>query len=301
MRTLALFAVPAVLIFTLSVRSQENARASVSQTSASTAAAMTPEQTAEMRADILMARKEYAAAIDVYLSIAHDRKLPVEEHKSFFGRLFGSLGSDEPKENAQERHHDSILLNKLGVAYQELGGNDAAESYYKRAEAADKTFATPVNNLGTLEYGLHHYSKSVNYYKRALRMGASEATVYSNLGYAYYSAKKYELAMDSFNKALAIDPTIFDNHSGAGGSIMQQRSAPDPGTLNFFLAKAYARLGDAEHAAHYLKLARDYGYKDMPSVSKDKDFATVIKDPRVQDVLHNRPSFTDTDSKSVAN
>lgn len=299
MRNLALFAVPAVLIFTLSTHSQENARASVSQTSASAAPAMTAEQTAEMHADILMARKEYAAAIDAYLSIARDRKLPTEEHKGFFGRLFS--GSGEPKSDAAQRRNDAVLFNKLGVAYQELGGNDAAESYYKRAEAADKTFATPVNNLGTLEYGLHHYSKSVNYYKRALRMGASEATVYSNLGYAYYSAKKYELAMDSFNKALAIDPTIFDNHSGSGGSIMQQRSAPDPGTLNFFLAKAYARLGDAEHAAHYLKLARDYGYKDMPSVSKDKDFATVIKDPRVQDVLHNRPSFTDADSKPVAN
>ena len=299
MRNLALFAVPAVLIFTLSAHSQENARASVSQTSASAPPAMTAEQNLEMHADILMARKEYAAAIDAYLSIARQRKLPTEEHKGFFGRLFS--GSGEPKGDATRRRNDAVLFNKLGVAYQELGGNDSAESYYKRAEAADKTFATPVNNLGTLEYGLHHYSKSVNYYKRALRMGASEATVYSNLGYAYYSGKKYELAMDSFNKALAIDPTIFDNHSGSGGSIMQQRSAPDPGTLNFFLAKAYARLGDAEHTAHYLKLARDYGYKDMPSVSKDKDFATVIKDPRVQDVLHNRPSFSDADSKPVAN
>ncbi len=299
MRHLALFTVPAVLIFTLSVHSQENAAASATKMAASTAPAMTPEQTAEMHADILMARKEYAAAIDVYLSIAQERKLPAEEHKSFFARLFG--GSDEPKADAAGRHRDAVLLNKLGVAYQELGGNDAAESYYKRAEAADKTFATPVNNLGTLEYGLHHYSKSVNYYKRALRMGASEATVYSNLGYAYYSSKKYNLAMESFDKALAIDPTIFDNHSGGGGSIMQQRSAPDPGTLNFFLAKAYARLGDAEHAAHYLKLARDYGYKDMLSVSKDKDFAAVIEDPRVQNVLHNSPSFTDAASKAVAN
>ena len=298
MRNLALFAVPAVLIFTLSVHSQENAGASVNQTSASTAPAMTPAQNAEMRADILMARKEYAAAIDAYLSIARDRKLSVEEHRGFFARLFG--GSGEPKGDTQERHGDAVLFNKLGVAYQELGGNDAAESYYKRAEAADKTFSTPVNNLGTLEYGLHHYSKSVNYYKRALRMGAAQATVYSNLGYAYYASKKYDLAMDSFGKALAIDPTIFDNHSGSGGSIMQQRSAPDPATLNFFLAKAYARLGDAERAAHYLKLARDYGYKDIPSVNKDKDFATVIKDPRIQDVLQNRPSF-DADSKPVAN
>lgn len=141
----------------------------------------------------------------------------------------------------------------------------------------------------------------MNYYKRALKLGASQATVYSNLGYAYYSEKKFDLAMDAFNRAVALDPTIFDNHSGSGGSIMQQRSAQDPGMLNFFLAKSYARQGDAEHAAHFLKLARDYGYKDLVSVNRDKDFAAVIKDPRVQDVLHNRPSFIDADAKPTAN
>ena len=82
---------------------------------------------------------------------------------------------------------------------------------------------------------------------------------------------------------------------------MQQRSAPDPGTFNFFLAKTFAKAGDAERTAHYLKLSRDYGYKNLRSVEKDPDFAAVIHDPRVQDVLRNRPSFAGDDPKPVAN
>jgi tetratricopeptide (TPR) repeat protein len=269
MRRFALFAVSSVLVFTFYARSQESAVSAASAKPVN-APAVAPESTAEIRADILMARKEYAAAIDAYLTIL----------------------KNEPR--------NAMLLNKMGVAYQQIGADNSAALYYKKSEKADNKLSNPVNNLGTLEYGLHHYSKSVNYYKRALKLGASQAAVYSNLGYAYYSEKKYDLAMDCFNKAVALDPTIFENRGGTGGTVMQQRTAPDPGTLNFFLAKSYAKAGDPEHTAHFLKLARDYGYKDMAGVSKDKDFALVIKDPRVQDVLQNKPSFSDVDSKPAA-
>jgi hypothetical protein len=39
----------------------------------------------------------------------------------------------------------------------------------------------------------------------------------------------------------------------------------------------------------------------MVSINKDKDFALVIKDPRVQDVLQNKPSFSEADTKPAAN
>lgn len=301
MQRLALFAVLALLFFSGPANSQESAVSASSARSADVPA-LSPEKSEELRADVLMARKEYAAAIDKYLAILRQRNLPEQESQGgFFGRLFGDFGKSKYPGSAQDRHDDAVLLNKLGVAYQEMGGAQAAESYYKRAMDADAKFATPVNNLGTMEYGQQHYSKAVKYYERALKMGASEATVYSNLGYAYYADKKYELAMQSFNKALALDPSIFDARNGTGGTIMQQRSAPDPAMLNFLLAKAYAKRNDPERTAHYLKLARDYGYKNILAISKDRDFATVIKDPRIQDVLHNVPSYQGQDSKAASN
>lgn len=259
MRRFALFAVTFILSSATPALSQQS---STPSSASPVIAPVSAEKAAENRADVLMARKEFAAAIDVYQSII----------------------KDEPK--------NAVVLNKLGVAYQQMGGISTAEKYYKRAASADKKFSSPVNNLGTLEYGEKHYTKSIRYYHRALGMTSPSATVYRNLGYAYYADKKMDLAMDSFSKALALDPTIFENHGGSGSSVIQEGSAPDPGSFNFYLAKAYAKTGNAERTAHYLKLARDYNFKDLQAaVEKDKDFAAVLKDVRVQDVLLNRPSY----------
>lgn len=221
---------------------------------------MTPRQKAEMRADILVARKEFAAAAKAYERIlATDKK-------------------------------DSALLNKIGMAYQQLGDNRKAEHYYKRAWKFDKHFASAMNNLGTLEYGRKKYKKAIKDYRRALAVGKDLATIYSNLGYAYCGRKDYRRATIAFSKALAIDPDIFARR-GEFGSIFLQRSAPDPATVYFLMAKSYAKLGDAKQAAHYLKLARDAGYKKLHSAQTDPEFKRVIHSPLVQEVLRTPAPF----------
>jgi tetratricopeptide (TPR) repeat protein len=200
----------------------------------------------------------------------------------------------------QGNQKDAMLLNKIGIAYQQIGDLNQAERFYKRAMKADKKFASVINNLGTLEYQRKRYGRSIKYYKQALGHDSDLATVYSNLGYSYLGNKQYPEAMEVFSKALAINPEIFARKGGVG-AILQQRTSPDPGMFNFLLAKFYAKKGDAEHAAHYLKLARDYGYKEFRSVEKDPEFATVIKDPRVQEVLQVAPSYQDQPDKPVAN
>jgi len=266
MRHFALFVMALAILVCPPASSQQIT--SNTNTTAPAAPAMTSAQAAEMRGDILMARKEYVSAITMYQS---------------------SL-----KINANQ----AMILNKIGVAYQQMSGYDTAISFYKQAAKVDKKLPNPINNLGTVEYQQQHYGKAVNYYKKALSLGPATAPLYSNLGYAYFASKKYSLAMESFNKALAIDPNVFEHHDGMGGSILQQRSSTDPATFNFFMAKTYAKAGDVERTAHYLKLSRDYGYK-MKSVAKDPDFASVIKDPRIQDILQNHQPGDD--SKPVAN
>jgi len=195
---------------------------------------------------------------------------------------------------------DAPLLNKIGIAYQQLSEYDRADHFYKKAMKADRNFSSAVNNLGTLEYQRKRYGKSIKYYKKALESEVSVAALYSNLGYSYYANKQYPQAMESFGKALALDPDVF-THRGLVGTILQQRTAPDPGLFNFLLAKFYAKSGDAEHAAHYLKLARDDGYKEFASAEKDPEFASVIKDPRVQEVLQVLPSYANDPEKTVSN
>jgi tetratricopeptide (TPR) repeat protein len=165
---------------------------------------------------------------------------------------------------------------------------------------ADKNFASAVNNYGTVEYEKKHYGKSIGLYKKAIVMRPEMPTLYSNLGYAYFCNKEYPEALTSFEKALALDPTVFDRKVN-GGSVVQQRSTPDPGLFYFFVAKSFAQKGDAEHAAHYLKLARDDGYAGLLTAQTDPVFAKVIKDPGVQEVLHVEPAYASTSKKTVQN
>jgi tetratricopeptide (TPR) repeat protein len=268
MRRIVFFAVPLLSVLVPSGFAQQTTPASTEPASSSAGPVyvvppkpeMTPRQAVEMRGDVFMARKEFAEAAGVYESIL----------------------ASEPK-NAQ-------ILNKMGVAYQELGSLNRSERFYRRAIKAEKNFSSPINNLGTVEYEKKHYGKAIVLYKRALLLRTDTSTIYSNLGYAYFANKEYPEAMATFDKALALDPELFERKSGYG-SIIQQRTTTDPGLFNFFVAKSYAALGDAERAAHFLKLARDDGYKNFLSAETDPAFAKVIKDPRVQEVLHVMPSY----------
>jgi tetratricopeptide (TPR) repeat protein len=223
---------------------------------------MTERQVQEMRADILMARKMYAEAIKQYRELL----------------------AQSPK--------DAELMNKIGVAYQQQGDSDFAWRYYRRAMKANKTYVSAINNLGTIEYERKHYGKAIRLYKEAVALKTSDdmATIYSNLGYAYFGIKEYPEAMKAFQDALAIDPDIFAHH-GSYGTTVQQRGTTEPGLFYFLVAKTFARSGDAEHCAHYLKMARDEGYKDLSNVRKDPEFAKVVKDPRVQEALIAPPAY----------
>ena len=215
---------------------------------------LTPRQAAEMRADLLGARKEYEAAAQAYEDIA------------------------------QTEPHNAELLNKIGVVYESEGSYPLAGRYFRQAIKADPKFGIAWNNLGTVDYSSARYSKAIKSYKKALERVDSKAAVYSNLGYAYSATNDIPKALDAFAKAVALDPDIYSKH-GAGGSLIEQRSSADPGLLFFLLAKTYAQKSDIEHTVQYLKLARDSGYKKMAEVKKDSSFATVIADRRVKEVL----------------
>lgn len=283
MKRAALFVIPLTFLFVIGLdapqfaasaqSSQPSATASVpenSTASSSDTPAMTQLQRDELRGDIFMARKEYREAIETY----HD------------------LIKETPR--------NAVLLNKLGVAYQQLDDLGRAEHYYKKSVKADKTYASAVNNLGTVAYEKKHYSKAIRDYDRAVSLRTDMPTVYSNLGYAYFANEQYPEAIHAFQRALLLDPDVFAHHEGYG-SLVQQRSTTDPGLFYFLIAKTYAEAGNALQSAHYLKLARDEGYANFLSAETDPAFAKVIKDPAVKEVLVVAPSYAGTGKTSHQN
>ena len=221
--------------------------------------ARTPRQIAELRADIMMARKQYSDAIAAY-----------EE-----------LLKKEPK--------NADLLNKIGVGYSNLTKLDKAKKYYERAIKADKNYATALNNLGTVHFYQKKFRRAIKVYQRAIAVKPDAATFHSNAGHAWFADKKYPEAIAAWSRAIELDPQVFEHRGSVGGTVLQTSSVEQRSLFYFYMAKTYASLSNAERCAHFLKRAIDEGYKNIAAIEKDPAFASVINDPLVKEALQTPP------------
>jgi tetratricopeptide (TPR) repeat protein len=219
-----------------------------------------PELTDEQMGDLYMVRKQYREAAG----------------------MFKKLSDQEPR--------NPVYLNKLGIALHQQEALGLALKYYERAVKVDPRYADAENNVGTIWYQRKKYEKAIKAYQKAITMRTDMAVLYSNLGYAYFGDKKYEEAISSFRRALALDPLLFEHNGSRSGSILQDRSVEDRGRFYYMLAKSYAQAGDLDRCIHYLRKAKDEGYKQFADIKKDPAFGTALKDPAVQELLVPKPA-----------
>lgn len=209
----------------------------------------------EVRGDILMAKKMYREAIDVY------------------------------KENA---NGSPVLLNKTGIAYHQLLDLQDAKKYYQLAVKANPSYAEAINNLGTVEYSRKNYRRAINLYRRALRYTPNSASIYSNLGTGYFARKDYKNATVAFQKALELDPSVFE-HRGNGGVLLQERSVEERAKFHYYLSKMYAKQGDTERALLYMRKALEEGFKERKKFQEDPEFAFLKDNQEYKDLLVYQP------------
>jgi len=209
----------------------------------------------EMRGDIMMARKMYREAIDMY------RQGP----------------SNSP-----------VLVNKIGIAFHQLQLLDLAKKNYEQAVKLDKSYSEAINNLGTIYYSQKSYRRSIGYYKKAIRITPSSASIYANLGAAYFGRKDYKHAAEYYEKALQLDPDVFEHHSSFG-TLMQQRTVEERATYHLYLAKMYAKNGANDRALIYLRKALEEGVKDREKIPGMPEFAVLRKDPAFLQLMAENP------------
>ncbi len=205
----------------------------------------------EMRGDILMARKMYREAVDVY--------------------------KEGPADSA-------ILVNKIGIAYHQMMQLELARKNYERAVKLNPKYSEAINNLGTVHYARKSYRRAVNLYKRALVVNPNSASIHSNLGTAYFARKNYQAAFDAYQKALSIDPEVFE-HRSSHGVLLQERSVTEKAKFHFFLAKTYAKAGQVERALLYMRKAIEEGFKDRQKFQEDPEFTSLRELPEFQQLL----------------
>ena len=219
-----------------------------------------PEITDEQMGDLYMVRKQFREAAE----------------------MFKKLSDQDPR--------NPVYLNKLGIALHQQTALGLALKYYERAVKVDPRYADAENNVGTIWYQRKKFEKAIKAYNKAIAMRSDMAVLYSNLGYAYFGNKKYEEAIAAFHHALVLDPQLFEHNGSRSGSILQDRSVDDRGRFYYMLAKSYAQAGDLDRCIHYLRKAKDEGYKNITDIKKDPAFGAALKDPAVQELLLPKPA-----------
>ena len=219
--------------------------------------ASTGTLTLEERADIFMARKSYADALDYYQ------------------RAFKEKG-----------RNDATIWNKVGIAHQQMQNSGAARKAYKEAMRIKKDFAEPWNNMGTTYYLEQRPKKSLKWYRQAIKLSPNNASFHINLGTAYYAMKKIEMALEEYRAALSLDPTVL-SHRSSIGTTMQARAAD--ARYFFYMGKVFASLGRAEEAVRYLRRAFEDGFKDVKLLDRDPDFMKIGEYPAYVELRANPP------------
>jgi tetratricopeptide (TPR) repeat protein len=208
------------------------------------------ELPAEKRADIYMARGEYAAAIAAY---------------------------------QQSNLKSAIVWNNIGMAYHHLFALEQARKAYQQALALNPRFAAASNNLAAVYYGQHNFKDAEHWYKKALKHTSESAVIYCNLGTAYFGESKMKKGVKMYQKAFSIDPEVFApnrNSMVEGAGTREQRVA-----INYYIAQTFASAGKQQQALLYLRKAMDEGFNDTKRLSEDKEFATLRTTPEFQQLL----------------
>ena len=213
-------------------------------------APLTPEQ----RGDILMARKMYREAVDVYLE-----------------------GPDS-----------AVIQNKIGIAYHQRLEMIEAKKYYERAIKLNPKYAEAINNLGTVYYAKKSYRRAIGQYAKALKLTPNAASIYSNLGTAQFARKKYEEASLSYQKALALDPEVFE-HRSSYGTLLQERTVAEKARFHYYLAKTYANAGNAARAIQYIRMALEEGFKERQKLLEEPDFAKLREMTEFKELMAAEP------------
>jgi tetratricopeptide (TPR) repeat protein len=209
----------------------------------------------ENRGDILMVRKMYREAIDVF---------------------------------REDTSKNPVILNKIGIAYHQMQQLDNARKYYEQAIRLKPDYAEAINNLGTVYYAKKNFGRSIRYYRRALKYSPNSASVYSNLGTAYFARKKYKEAMETYQTALKLDPNVFENH-GSYGVLLEERSVEERAVFHFHMAKLYAQAGRNELALQYLRRALEEGFKEKKKIEEDPDFQAMRDLPEFKELMALEP------------
>jgi tetratricopeptide (TPR) repeat protein len=199
-------------------------------------------------ADLAFARRDYYAALIKYL------------------------------EAAKLNPNSEYIYNKLGIAYSQLKYYTEATQAFTRSMGLNPKYPYPYNNLGTVYFAIADKKKAEQLFKKAVSISPNVASFHINLGQLYFEKRQFEKGMAELRKGVSLDPAILAKSEGI--SLTASGSQSSPTEKNYFMARFYASMGDAERAVDSLQQALNAGFSDIELIQKERDFDPIRQDQR---------------------
>lgn len=211
-------------------------------------------QNLETRGDIFLARKMYEDA-----TLEYEQFLRIDRYNPF-------------------------IANKLGLAFLQLQDMGDAERQFREALRVNPYFLPVLNNLGSLEQTRKRYQRAMDYYQDALEIRPEYSVVLQNIGALFFALEQYEQGLQFYIRALRSDPTLFDAADGEGLPTLAQATQINEAMTNFYMAKVFANIGDADRTMSYLYRAVEEGFDDAALLA-DSVFGLLAEDMRFMQLV----------------
>lgn len=133
-----------------------------------------------------------------------------------------ALAMKEFEELLKKRPKDSNLLNDMGYSHYNRGQWVEAESYLRRAVAADKANKRAWNNLGFALAMQGKYAEAIETFHKSV----SQAEAQANIGFVLVVQGKPAEAAGAYRRALELEPTL----KTAQAALARLEGGSDPKT-----------------------------------------------------------------------
>jgi tetratricopeptide (TPR) repeat protein len=120
-------------------------------------------------------------------------------------------------------------------AYSQIGANDSAIAYYKRALSIDNTFSEVHLNLGDLLQNESRYKEAIPYYEFVVKDRLNEYTGYDRLSYTYFLLGDLKQSIEVNKIAIQKVPGIVNPYVNIGRTYL---SMNEPDSAAIYLRNA---------------------------------------------------------------
>src|SRR5262245_62061211 len=199
--------------------------------------------------------------------------------RDFYAALIKYLEATRSNPNSE------YIYNKLGITYSQLQYYPEATNAFERAIGLNPKYAYPYNNLSSVYFAASEKGKAERFFRNAISLNPNVASFHVNLGTLYFEKKKMDKGMEEWRKGIALDSSILGKTEGislvAAGS---KRSSTDK---NYFMARLFASMGDAERAVDNLQQALNAGFTNIDAINKERDFDPIRENQKFQSIMRS--------------